>query len=278
VNLDPIGVTGPADRRLVAGLREIGPLLDGLDPAVLVIGGLMARLWLHAAPTDMPVRPTADIDLGIDRQRLQLVTNGQVVGPLLERLGFVGGYAGEPFRYSKDIEGAGEVLVDIVVPPGSSRQRPPLVEPGLASVAAPGLAYAILRGPVTAAVSFVDNGSSFDFSLPIPTLDGAFVLKAALAQSGVRTRPDRVRSDSVDSITLAAACLSREEALAALCEHRRRSDVGKSLRWLAKAFRSPTAVGSRRIETHFEAEGYGPGGGRWAADVAAALGAAIQAG
>jgi len=277
MDLLPIGVTGPADRRLVAGLREIGPILEELDPAVLVIGGLMSRLWLHAVPIDMPVRPTADIDLGIDRQRLQLAADRQVVGPLLERLDFKGGYAGEPFRYAKAVEGIGEILLDIVIPPGASRDEPPLIERGLESVAAPGLAYAVLRAPVTASVSFVDGEQSFDFQLPIPALDAALVLKAALVESGVRSRPDRVRSDSVDAIVLAAACLKRPDALRALRDHRRRSDVRKSVRWLTDAFRSPTAVGSRRVETHFEKDGYAPGAGRWAAEVAGAFRAALEA-
>jgi hypothetical protein len=278
MDLPPIGVTGPADRRLVAGLREIGPILDELDPAVLVIGGLMGRIWLHAVPIDMPTRPTADIDLGIDRRRLQLAANSRVVGPLLDRLGFEGGYAGEPFRYSKVVDGIGDVLLDIVVPPGASRRQPPLVERGLESIAAPGLAYAVLRGPVPASVSFVDDGQSFDFQLPIPNLDAALVLKAALVESGVRTRPDRVRSDSVDAIMLAAACLKRPDALRALGEHRRRSDVRKSISWLANAFRSATAVGSRRVETHFDQNGYGPGAGRWAAEVVGAFTVALEAG
>ncbi|HEU0019719.1 MAG TPA: hypothetical protein VFQ14_05450 [Thermoleophilaceae bacterium] len=277
MDLTPIGVTGPADRRLVAGLHEIRPILDELAPAVLVVGGLMGRLWLHAVPIDMPARPTADIDLGIDRRRLQIAANSRVVGPLLDRLGFRGGYLGEPFRYSKAVDGVGEVLLDIVVPPGTSREEPPLVERGLESVAAPGLAYAVLRGPVTAAVSFVDGEQSFDFHLPIPALEAALVLKAALVESGVRTRLDRVRSDSVDAIMLTAACLKRPDALRALRDHRRRSDVRKSIRWLTDAFRSPTAVGSRRVETHFEEDGYGPGAGRWAADVVSAFAAALEA-
>lgn len=272
----PIVVTGPADRRLVAGLREIGPILDELEPAVLVIGGLMGRLWLHAIPIDMPARPTADIDLGIDRRQLQLAADRRIVGPLLDRLGFKGGYAGEPFRYSKTVDGVGEVLLDIVIPPGASRKQPPILERGLESIAAPGLAYAVLRGPVPTNVDFVD-GRIFAFRLPIPTLDAALVLKAALAASGARTRPDRVISDSVDAIMLAAACLERPETFRALRDHHRRSDVRKSVRWLADAFRSPTAVGARRAETHFDHEGYGAGGGRWAAEVAGAFGAALEA-
>jgi hypothetical protein len=277
MQLAPIGVTGPADRRLVAGLREIAPVLDRLDGAVLVIGGLMVRLWLHAVPIDMPVRPTADIDLGVDRQQLRLAGDRQIVGPLLERFGFEGGYAGEPFRYSKAVDGVGDVLVDVVVPPGSSREDPPLIEKGLESVAAPGLAYAIRRGPTDVNGSFVDGRSQFSFRMPLPTLDSALVLKAALAESGLRTRLDRIRSDSVDSVTLAAACLKTPAAIMALRQQQStRRDLRKSLRWLYDAFRSPQAIGSRRVEDHFVEEGLGPGAGTWAHEVALALRAALD--
>jgi hypothetical protein len=277
VEILPIGVTGAADQRMVAGLREIAPLLRQLRSGVLVIGGLMVRLWLHARPLDVPVRPTADIDLGVNRRVLRLAGDRQLVGPLLQELHFKPGYAGEPFRYWKDVEGVGTVLVDVVVPPGSSREEPPIVERGLQTVAAPGLAYAMLRPPVHATGAFIDGDERFRFDLPIPTLDSAFVLKAALVESGVRTRPDRIRSDTVDAMMMAAACLSDPAALRALQEHLpKRRDVGKSVRWLDDVFRSPTAIGSRRVEDHFRDEGYREGMGVWAYRTAEALLAALR--
>lgn len=271
MNLAPIAVTGKADRRLVACLREVSPLLDELGTAVLVIGGLMTRLWLHAQPIGLPVRPTADVDIGVDRRALRLAGDRRVVGPLLKRLGFDPGYEGEPFRYSKEIEGVGLVVVDVMVAPGASRDDPPIVERGLETVAAPGLAYAMLRPTVLASTTFVEGEETSPFDLPIPTLDAAFVLKAALAESGVRTRPDRVRSDTVDALMLAAACLGDPSSLTALRDHGARSDVRKSIRWTQEVFRSSTALGSRRVEDHFSDEGYGAGTGAWAHQTAQAL-------
>lgn len=260
----------------MAGLKEVSPLLEELAAGVLVIGGLMVRIWLHAMPIGIPLRPTADIDIGIDRRALALVGKRRIVGPMLERLGFEAGYANEPFRYSKTVENVGLVLIDVVIPPGGSREDPPIVEPGLETVAAPGLAYAVARPAVLASGTFVDGPDEWSFELPIPTLDGAFVLKAALAESGVRTRPDRVRSDTVDAISIAAACVEERSSLVALREHARRSDVRRSVRWLAEVFRSPTAIGSRRVEDHFVDEGYGPGMGEWAHRVAGSLLEAIE--
>ena len=278
VELTPIGVTGPADRQLVAGLREIEPVLAELRPAVLLIGGLMARLWLHAVPLDMPARPTSDIDLGIDKRALRLSGDRRVVGPLLESRGFEPGSFGEEFRYSKEVPGLEDpILVDVVMPPGESREDPPVLEPGLTTVAAPGLAYAVKRGAVVATGRFVDGQSIFAFDLPIPVLDAAFVLKAALVASGVRRRPDRVRSDSVDAVMLAAACLRRPSAIDALREQSGRTDVRKSLNWLRESFRSRDAIGSRRIEAHFEREGYGLGAGEWAHHVAVELSGRVHA-
>lgn len=270
-----IGVAGPADRLVAAGLHQLKPVLEKLGPSVLIIGGLMVRIWLHERPLGLPARATPDIDLGVDRQRLRLTGDTRVVGPLLESRGFESGYGGEPFRYSKEIEGLGEMIVDVVVAPGASRNTPPLLEGNVETVAAPGLAYALLRGPLLFETRFVDGQQAVSSSLHLPRLDAAFVLKAALAESGVRTRPDRVITDSVDAIMLAAACLTDPPSLQALRDYRGRSDVRKALRWVDEAFRSNTAVGSRRAERHFEDEGAGTGAGEWAHRVAVSLAEAI---
>jgi hypothetical protein len=256
---------------LVAGLRELSPVLDELGPGALVIGGLMVRLWLHLRPIELPARPTPDIDLGINKRTLRISGTKRVVDPLLREHGFTPGYAGEPFRYSKDLEGLGPVIVDVVIARGASRRDPPLLESGLETVGAPGLAYAELRGPVLTEVTFADGEDVAEFALHLPHLDAALVLKAALAKSGVRTRPDRRQSDAVDAIMLASACAGHEPSLAALREHRGRSDVRKALGWIEDAFRSPTAGGARQMESHLEDTGGGSGGGAWAHRTATAL-------
>jgi hypothetical protein len=242
----------------------------------MIIGGLMVRVWLHAKPTEIPGRTTADIDVGIDKRSLGITGERRVVGPLLEEHGFKRGYGGEPFRYAKEVEGHDPIVVDVVIAPGASRTEPPLVEAGFETIRAPGLAYAQLRQPVAATLRFVDGGETADFHVHIPPLDAALVLKAALAESGVRTRPDRVQSDSVDSILLAAACLTDPPSIAALRGHRTRNDVRKALRWIADAFRSPTARGARRVEEYVEGLGGGDGGGNWAQEVAQALDRALD--
>jgi hypothetical protein len=272
-----IGVQGPADRLLMRGLSELAPVLEALGPGATIIGGLMVRVWLHAKPTEIPGRTTADIDVGIDKRSVGITGERRVVAPLLEAHGFKPGYGGEPFRYVKEVEGHDPIIVDVVIAPGASRTDPPLLEPGLETIRAPGLAYAQHRGPVAVTLRFVDGDEIAEFPVHVPPLDAAFVLKAALAVSGVRTRPDRVQSDSVDSILLAAACLTDPPSIAALREHRSRSDVRKALRWTAEAFRSPTASGARRVDQYVEGLGGGIGGGSWAHEVAQTLGRALGA-
>lgn len=248
-----VGVTSSPDALVVEGLTALQPVFEQCSGSLLVVGGLMARLWLHAEPVGLAPRSTADIDLGVDRQNLRIAGNRRVIGPLLEAHDFKPGAGDEAFRFTRDFQGQ-PLIVDLVVAPGASREEPPIVERGLPTLAAPGLAYALLRGPTLFHVRFFEDEESLDFELPVPTLDAALVLKAALAASGVRTRPDRLLRDTVDALMLAAACVKRPGCTESLRAHRRRSDVKKALGWLADAFRSPTAVGARRVSQHFEAQ------------------------
>jgi hypothetical protein len=168
------------------------------------------------------------------------------------------------------------VIVDLAIPPGTSRAQPPRLEQGLPSIEAPGLAYAVLRGPSTVIASFLDGEQCSRFELALPRLDAAFVLKAALCASGLRHRPDRRVSDTVDAVLLAAACLEDEDCVEALRLHRRRSDVRKARRWFEDGFRTPTSIGARRVERHYERDGAGTGGGEWATAVAQRLIGAVE--
>lgn len=250
-----IRIEGKADRLLVKGLKEIEPVLDALRGSVVLIGGLMVRIWLNAQPPELPVRATADIDLGVDRRSLRLASSSQKVAPLLKDRGFEPGAVDpeELFRFGKELEGE-TLVVDVLVAPGSSREEPPLLEQGISTLAAPGLAYALLRGIRHVDVEFDDGSQVADLTLPLPTLDAAFVLKAALAESGVRRRADRRRVDTVDSLLLAAALLEKADDLAILREHQRRSDVRKALRWLNTSFSKRDSVGSARVAEYFSGE------------------------
>lgn len=265
-----VGTTTKADRLLVAGLVDLQPVLDALQGSVLIVGGLMTRLWLHAHPIGLPARATADVDLGIDRRRLQLAATSRVVKPLLEKHGFDpgGGGAGEPFRFAKEFTGGQKLVVDLLVAPGASRSEPPLLEKDLTSLAAPGLAYALLRGVYVMPVDFFDDGETRSFDLPLPHLDAAFVMKAELTRSGMRSRADRRRTDTVDAMSLAASCLDRPDSMKALKSHRTRSDVRGALRWIGESFGDPKTAAARRVEEHFRQEFGRAGSGEWAVDVA----------
>lgn len=161
-----IGVTGEADRLLRDGLEELRPLFEELGAGVIVIGGLMARIWLHLRPIDVPARAMADVDLGADRRALRLSADRRVLAPLLERLEFEPRLGDEEFRFVKQIDGR-PFPVDLGVAPGSSRADPPLVEKGMATVAVPGLAFALRRRTVVE-VGFVEEGKVGRFELPLP--------------------------------------------------------------------------------------------------------------
>lgn len=138
-----IGVTGPADRLLATGLNDLRPVLEGLRGHVLVVGGLMAGVWLHLRPVgDIPARATADIDLGIDRRGLRLTADSVRVQPLLEDREYTPLGGDDGFRFRKEFGPGETLLVDVFIAKGASRARPPLLERGLATLAAPGLTYA----------------------------------------------------------------------------------------------------------------------------------------
>lgn len=267
-----IGAAKRPDLVVVEGLRDLLPVLDRLAGSVLIVGGLMVRLWLHAHPIGLPVRSTADIDLGIDRRRLQLAPSSSVVAPLLRKQGFgpAGAEAGGPFRFSKRLP-HGELLVDLLVAPGASRSDPPVLEKGVTSLAAPGLAYALERGTCAMTCEFLDRSGAVlaTLDLPLAHLDAAFVMKAALSLSGQRVRVDRRRTDTVDAVMLAAACLARPGAVDVLRRNRARRDVGRAVGWLRASFRDVKTAEARRVERHFEDELGRTGMAEWAVDVAA---------
>jgi hypothetical protein len=269
-----VAVAGPADRVLVQGLAELEPVLERLGDSSLLVGGLMTKLWLHARPLDVPLRATADVDLGIDRRRLRLTGDRRLVGPLLRECGFDQRAGHAEFRFFKEIDGS-TFVVDLLLSSGSSRAEPPLLEAGLPSVTIPGLAYAQTRPAVDFTADFSDGGGNHVLSLKLPTLDAAFVLKASLVQRGTRSRPDRQITDTADAIMLAAICADDDGAVGALKEHRRQSEVRDALRWIRRAFGSPRAAAAIRVQRHFESEAGLSTGAEWAVGVAGRLARAV---
>jgi hypothetical protein len=212
------------------------------------------------------VRQTPDVDLGIDRRELGLSSTNSRIRPMLEAAEFEPGYGGEEFRFAKKVGPNQQTfVVDFLLAAGASRADPPILERGIRSLAAPGLAYALFRGPTEIDIRFATDL----FRLPLVSLDSAFVMKAALVQSGARQRPDRRTTDTADAAMLTAACAEDADAVEALKTHRRRSDVKTAGRFLDKLAR-PAGAEARRVERHFAENGLDRGA-EWAAAAARRL-------
>lgn len=266
-----IDVRGPADRLLYEGLPLLAPALDELGDGALLVGGLAVAAWLDAHPVGLPFRPTRDVDLGIDRRGLRITRDRQVVGPLLRALEFRPGYNDEEFRFVRETS-AGLFVVDCLVAKGASREQPPIVETGIPSLAAPGLAYALTRGPVPLRITLAGEERR-SIELRTVTLDSLFVMKAVLTAEGHRARRDRHFTDTTDAVMLAAACVDHGRAIEALAANQRRSEVKAALGWVRDGFGSPRAAMPRRVANHFGQET----AATWAVDVVAGFVDAIDA-
>lgn len=257
-----IKVRTEADRLLYEGLPHLRPVLKQLGDKALLIGGLAAAAWLNERPVGLPVRPTRDVDLGIDRVALGTNRNRATIQPLLKEHKFEPGFGDEEFRFWTPTE-HGPFVVDLLVAPGASRRDPPLVESGLPSLAAPGLAYGLLRGPVQFELVLLGKERR-RFRFTTVQLDALFVMKATLTAGGLRPRADRRQADTVDSVMLAAACLQDDAAMDALVAHRRRSDVRAAVKWIGQKFESPRSAEARRVEAYTGARE----GAVWSVEVA----------
>jgi hypothetical protein len=193
----------------------------------------------------VPLRPTFDVDLGIDRFAVGITRTRTVVGPLLESQNFSPNFGGEPFRFWRET-GEGPLVVDLLVAKGASRETPPVVELGIESLAAPGLRYALGRDAVPLEL-VLRAEESRTFRLHTITLDAAFVMKAALVVSGVRTRPDQRISDTADAVMLAAACARDPEAMTQLRDAQGRGEPRTAIRWVTERFGNVRTAEARRM-------------------------------
>ncbi len=258
-----LSVDSPVDRVLLAGLPHLQPVIEEIADGVLLIGGLATTAWLASSPLELPLRATRDVDLGIDRGALGLTGRARRIVPLLERHDFSQRVGDEPFRFRRTT-GGGDFLVDLLLPKGASRARPPVIEAGLDSLAAPGLAYAIARGAERLDLRLSEAGRTHRFELPIASLDAMLVMKATLVADGARTEVARRMVDTADAVMLAAAVRHDTASLRALATNRARSEPRRALRWLRERFSDERSAEARRVESHFERERRGAGGAAWA--------------
>lgn len=273
-----IAVTSDADRVLAAALGDLGPVLTELRGSVLVVGGLMQRIWLELRPVEgIAPRATADVDLGIDRKSLQLTASSERVGPLLtERVQTACGRGRLPLREGtrarvddrRLVRGQGG-LSRRAADPGEGDRDPGGARLGVRPDQADG------HGGVGARRG---TGSTV-VEVPLPSLDAAFVLKAALVASGVRLRPDRRERDTVDAVMLAAVCASDSAAVHALAEGSGRSEVKRALALLREGLGRADRAAARRVVGYLQRErGVAPEiGAEWVVQVAARLAGMVDA-
>ena len=252
-------------------MPRLQPVLDALGSGALVIGGLVSAAWLSTRPVGLPVRATRDVDLGINRVALGVRKDHAPIRPLLVKHGFQPGFGGEEFRFFCEID-QHPFVVDLLLPSGASRAKPPEVERGIATLEAPGLRYAIDRGPVP---------------MEARTRGGRdATLRHARHHAGRRLRhegrPGRQRCahparqrvvDTADAIMLAAACAADQDAMAALVAKRRSGGPKKAIRWITESFASEGAAAARRMVDHIGE----PAGAAWAVAAAAQFEAQLAA-
>lgn len=211
-----------SERAGFASLALAVSVVKGLPvEAWRILGGWMVRAWTEGGEAGGKARPTVDVDLGILPQRA-----ANLAGLVPVRLSAAGlKPAGEPFRF----EGPAGVLLDLVVPPGSSRSEPARLGEQIVFVA-PGSRFAFELPPERVRVGLQPAGS---LEFQTPRLAAALVLKLTV----LAARRQRHRDDARDVAALLGA-VRPEPAVAVgdLQSHRRRKDVGSALVCLARMF------------------------------------------
>ncbi len=224
----------PAERVAVETLTRVQPLLDELEGGVLLIGGLMARLVVERSGVELPIRPTADVDLGVTRKDpVRLYGSVARVGPRLRELGFESGADAAHGTYRFVGVDQPELIVDVLSVPNERRDTTPHLEPGIEAIEAPGLSYAFAQGVDVAHVRFADAEGAVlgDVRVPLPRPDAAFVLKAALV--GRRSHPPVLAADTADAVSLAAVVLGSEPSLDRLDRAKSTSELAACRRFVA---------------------------------------------
>ncbi|WP_426510030.1 hypothetical protein ACPPVO_04575 [Dactylosporangium sp. McL0621] len=179
--------TAYADELSIRSLAEIGTITA--DQNVRIIGGQMTALLLTAFPVPgIAVRRTRDIDAGITAE---LAGSGVIHQRLLDH-GYAATSGNSYTRPLPDLAVAGgpvpELAVDLLIPSLDGRFRSQ-EHGGRAFDAAPGLAPALAADPIVIDVGGrMLNGARLEFSVPVPTVELALVIKALAYGSRLQAR------------------------------------------------------------------------------------------
>ena len=162
------------------GLRALADLAHATDGhQYRVIGGHMVHLLTLVYPTpDAVARVTADADAGIDTV---VAAGDRLHGSLLAR-----GYTLITGNHYEAPSGddSGPLSIDLLVPSMSAKPIETVILGGRGFDAIPGLGLALAADPLEVSVhAFLYSGSELSFTIPIPDVEVAVVLKALAWQS-----------------------------------------------------------------------------------------------
>jgi hypothetical protein len=179
--------TSYADELSIRSLAEITAITA--DQNVRIIGGQMASLLLTAFPVaGIAVRRTRDADAAITTE---LAGSGVIHQRLLDH-GYTATSGNSYTRPVPDLAVEGgpvpELAVDLLIPSLDGRFRPQ-EHGGRAFDAAPGLAPALAADPIVIdARARMLDGATVEFTVPVPTVELALVIKALAYGSRLQAR------------------------------------------------------------------------------------------
>jgi hypothetical protein len=158
-------------------LADVAAAADGIDLSdYRIVGGHMVQLLIHIYPTpNATERSTADADAGIRRA---LAAGQGLHEKLLER-----GYTPNSGNHYIRRNETGELIeVDLLIPHGSVGE--PDIVNGRGFDAIPGLGFALNASPLRVdALVLLYGGDDLSFTVPVPDVEAALILKALAWQS-----------------------------------------------------------------------------------------------
>jgi hypothetical protein len=176
-----------ADELSIRSLAEISAIT--VDQNVRIIGGQMGSLLLTAFPVPgIGLRRTRDTDAAIT---IEVAGSGVIHQRLLNR-GYTATSGNSYTRPVPDLTVAGapvpELAVDLLVPSLDGRFRPQQYG-GRAFDSAPGLAPALAADPIMIETGArLLDGAYVEFTVPVPTVELAVVIKALSYGSRLQAR------------------------------------------------------------------------------------------
>lgn len=160
-------------------LADVARVAGRLNADYRLIGGLSVSLLAATYRiTDVPIRETADADLGA---RYEVVGNELLVG-LLSELGYR--RPGASNRFVRTLADETQAVIDVLAPSFTGRHRPNQQHGRLVVDEIPGLHYALAVDPVVVEIEArLTTGERVSATVTLPSPHAALILKLLSWQS-----------------------------------------------------------------------------------------------